>query len=63
MKTIAFKQKDFEEGLKTIVASGTVVWTDKAPVYHVPDESVKVLQQKRIPFQVVTFADGKSTKS
>ena len=40
------------------VASGTVVWTDKAHVYHVPDESVKVLKKKRIPFQLVGVLKG-----
>ena len=62
MKTIAFDDNHFEKGLKTIVTIGTVVWTAKAHVYHVPDETVKLLRQKKIPFQVVN-SNGKSTKS
>ena len=62
MKTIAFEEKHFEKGLKTIVTSGTVVWTARPHVYHVPDETVRVLEKKRIPFQVVS-SNGKPTKS
>lgn len=62
MKTIAFDDNNFEKGLKTIVTSGTVVWTARPHVYHVPDNTVKLLRQKRIPFQVVN-SNSKSTKS
>jgi len=62
MKTIAFDEDYFEKGLKTIVTCGTVVWTAQPHVYHVPDDTVKILRQKGIPFQVVD-ANGKSAKS
>ena len=62
MKTIAFDDDHFKKGLNTIVTCGTVVWTARTHVYHVPDDTVKILRQKRIPFQVVS-ANGKSTKS
>ena len=62
MKTITFDDDHFEKGLNTIVTCGTVVWTAQPHVYHVPDDTVKVLQKKRIPFQVV-ISNGKSNKS
>ena len=62
MKTIAFDANHFEKGLQTIVTCGTVVWTARPHVYHVPDDTVKKLRQKRIPFQVVS-ANSKLTKS
>ena len=53
MKTIALEENCYERGLKAIVSSGTVVWTAKRHVYHVPDETVSTLKAKRIPFTIV----------
>lgn len=62
MKTIVFDENHFEKGLQTIVTCGTVVWTARARVYHVPDDTVKTLRRKRVPFRVVS-SNGKSAKS
>jgi hypothetical protein len=61
MKTITFDNNNFEKGLKTIVTCGTVVWTARPHVYHVPDDTVKILRRKRIPFQIVS-SNGRSAK-
>jgi len=53
LKTIYLAKKKWAEGLDTLVRVGTVVWTGRWHVYRVPDESLKVLKQKHIPFHVV----------
>ena len=53
MKTITFEDSHYEKGLRAIVSSGTVVWTAKRHVYHVPDKTVTVLKARRIPFRIV----------
>lgn len=55
MKFIMFDDAHFDKGMKTIVMSGIVIWTAEPRIYGVPDETVKILKKRRIPFEIVNY--------
>lgn len=42
-----------EEGLRVIILSGTVEYTGRKDVYRVPDYTLRLLDEQKIPYEVV----------
>jgi hypothetical protein len=64
MKTIRFRDEaEHEEGLRLIVLSGPVEYSEKFAVYRVPDDIVTLLDEKGISFEMIQPAQnsGKAT--
>jgi hypothetical protein len=53
MKTITFPRRYAIEGFEAILFAGTVVPTTQMHVYHVPESTLRVLDEQKIPYKVL----------
>lgn len=54
MRTILLSSEEKrEEGLRVIILSGTVEYTGQKDVYRVPDYTLRLLEEQKIPYELV----------
>ncbi len=53
MKTITFPRRYVNKGFEVILFAGTVVPTVEMNVYHVPESTLRVLDEQKIPYKVL----------
>ncbi len=53
MKTITFPRRYVNKGFEVILFAGTVVPTAEMNVYHVPESTLRVLDEQKIPYKVL----------
>lgn len=53
MKTITFSKRHINKGFDTILFAGTVVFTKDPTIFHVPESSLRVLEENKIPYEII----------
>jgi hypothetical protein len=61
MATIRIPSEHWGRVWRVLVASGPVSRISEEPVYVVSDEQVRLLRQKKLPFEVVLSANGRGS--
>ena len=59
MPRIRIVEKDWGRVWKALVASGPISRSSQELIYHVSEQQVKLLQQKKLPFEVVPTVNGR----
>ncbi len=59
MPTIRIPKEHWGKVWRTLVASGPIGRFSKELVYQVSEEQVRLLRRKKLPFQLLTEANGR----
>ena len=60
MPTIRIPQERWEEVWFALVSSGPISRVSMEPIYLVSDRQVRMLRQKKLPFQVISNSKGRA---
>ena len=58
MVTMMLSGETKEEGLRLIILQGSVQYTGRKDVYRVPTSTLRLLDKRRIPYQVLDARSG-----
>jgi hypothetical protein len=61
MATIRIPQEHWGQVWRTHVAAGPVSRLSEEPVYLVTDRQLRLLRRKKLPFELVSAANGRAT--
>jgi hypothetical protein len=59
MPTIRIPQKHWGKVWRILVASGPISRVSQEAVYHVSEKQVRLLRRSKLPFELVTEANGR----
>ena len=58
MQAIRIPSEKWGKIWRVLVASGPITRVSQEPVYLVSDEQIRLLRQKKLPFELVPVSDG-----
>jgi hypothetical protein len=59
MPTIRIPQEHWGKVWRALVAAGPVARVSQEPVYQVSEEQLRLLRHRKLPFQLVSEANGR----
>jgi hypothetical protein len=60
MPTIRIPQEHWGQVWRALLAAGPVSRVSQEPVYQVSEEQLRLLRRRKLPFQLISEANGRS---